>query len=105
MNVDFKKMDWTLDVVFINRRKFVKIAENKDLDVYCYRREWKDTNRNPNHCFEVVRPVGKERQYPGSEDFGTYGLCLSKNDRNLQEKIDWYIKNGMGERFTSPSRK
>lgn len=106
MNIDFKKMDWTLDEVFLKRRKFVKVAENKELDIYCYRREWKDTCGHPNHCYEIVRPVGKERAYPGSEHFGIYGLCLSKNDRYLQEKIDWYMKNGMGERFPpSQSRK
>ena len=99
MNVDFKKMDWTLDEVFLKRRKFVKVAENKELDIYCYRREWTDTCGNTNHCYEIVRPKGKDRSYPGSEDFGTYGLCISKNDRYLQEKIQWYMKNGMGERF------
>ena len=106
MNIDFKKMDWTLDEVFLKRRKFVKVAENKEPDIYCYRREWTDTCGNPNHCYEIVRPKGKDRSYTGSEDFGTYGLCLSKNDRYLQEKIEWYMKNGMGERFPpSQSRK
>ena len=99
MKVDFKEMDWTLDEVFIKRRKFVKVAENRELDVYCYRREWMDTCGNPNYCYEVVRPIGKDRHYPGSEDFGTYGLCISKNDRYLKDKIDWYLNNGLSKRF------
>lgn len=99
MKVDFKEMDWTLDEVFIKRRKFVKVAENRELDVYCYRREWTDTCGNPNYCYEVVRPIGKDRHYPGSEDFGTYGLCISNNDRYLKEKIDWYLNNGLSKRF------
>lgn len=27
------------------------------------------------------------------------GLCISKNDRYLQEKIDWYMSNGLSPRF------
>ena len=99
MDVNFKEMDWTSDEVFIKRRKFVKIRENKELDIYCYRREWKDSNRKPNYCFEIVKPIGKERAYPGNEDFGQYGLCISKNDRYLQAKIEWYLANGLSKRF------
>ena len=67
--------------------------------IICYRREWRDCNGNINYCYEVIKPVGKDRHYPCSEDFGTYGLCISKNDRYLKEKIGWYLNNGLSKRF------
>ena len=94
-----RKCNPIADEMVIRGEKFTKVDENRELDVYCYRREWKDRNGNSNHCFEIIRPVGKDRHYPCAEQFGTYGLCISKNDRYLQEKIQWYMKNGIGERF------
>ena len=99
MDIKFKKMDWTSNEVTINGRKLFKVSENKELDIYCYRREWKDTCGNSNHCFEIVSPIAKDRHYPGNEDFGQYGLCISKNDRYLQEKIEWYLANGLSKRY------
>lgn len=87
------------DEMVIKGERFVKVSENKEKDIICYRREWKDCNGNINYCYEVIKPVGKDRHYPCSEDFGTYGLCISKNDRYLKEKIDWYINNGLSKRF------
>ena len=95
---NFKRTPLT-DEMVIKGERFTKVDENKELDIYCYRREWKDRNGNLNHCFEIIKPVGKDRHYPRSEQFGVYGLCISKNDRYLQEKIKWYMKNGIGERF------
>lgn len=103
-NFNFKRTPLT-DEMVIKGERFVKVNENKELGLICYKREWKDTCGGLNHCYEIIKPVGKDKHYPRSEQFGTYGLCLSKNDRHLQEKIDWYIKNGMGERFPSLSRK
>lgn len=103
-NFNFKRTPLT-DEMVIRGERFVKVNENKELGLICYKREWKDTCGGLNHCYEIIKPVGKDKHYPHSEQFGTYGLCLSKNDRHLQEKIDWYIKNGMGERFPSLSRK
>ena len=95
---NFKRTPLT-DEMVIKGERFTKVDENKELDIYCYRREWKDRNGNLNHCFEIIKPVGKDRHYPRSEQFGVYGLCISKNDRYLKEKIQWYMKNGIGERF------
>ena len=71
---NFKRTPLT-DEMVIKGERFTKVDENKELDIYCYRREWKDRNGNLNHCFEIIKPVGKDRHYPRSEQFGVYGLC------------------------------
>lgn len=99
---DFSKLNkWNpiKDVMTIKGEHFTRINENKELNIFCYKREWKDTCGGLNHCYEIIKPVGKDNHYPCSEQFGMYGLCISKNDRYLQEKIEWYLANGLSKRF------
>lgn len=53
----------------------------KNMDIKFKKMDW--TSK------EVTINVRKQRN----------GLCISKNDRYLQEKIDWYMSNGLSPRF------
>ena len=103
--IKFTKMDWEAPEVWLKRRRFVKIKENPSTGLYCYRHEWLDTSKEPNYCYEVVKPKGKRMDYPGSNDFGMYGMCISKNDRYLEEKIEWYLNNGFSVPFSQRNKK
>lgn len=48
--------------------------------------------------YEIVRLV--DGKYPTDEQFGIYGVYLSGLDRYLEEKIDFYLKNGFRKRWT-----
>ena len=62
---------------------------------YLYKRFLDDKN----YCFEVIKL--KNGKYPSNEDFGIglYGICISNRDRNLDSKIDFYLKNGLKRRY------
>ena len=62
---------------------------------YLYKRFLDDKN----YCFEVIKL--KNGKYPSNEDSGTglYGMCISNRDRNLDSKIDFYLKNGFKRRY------
>ena len=92
-----KQDDWTVQETEVNKNKMTKIKENPSTGLYCYRREWLDTARKPNWCYEVVQPVGKDMRYPSASDFGVFAMCISKNDRYLDEKIEWYLNNRFSE--------
>lgn len=100
-----RKMDWTVQETEAHNQRLVKIKENPSTGLYCYRREWLDTARKPNYCYEVVQPVGKGKQYPSSKQFGSYGMCISKNDRYLEDKIDYYLSNGFSVPFSQRNQK
>lgn len=95
-----RKMDWTVQETEAHNQRLVKIKENPSTGLYCYQRFFKGSYGQMNYCFEVVQPVGKGKQYPSSTQFGTYGMCISKNDRYLDEKIEWYINNGFSIPFS-----
>lgn len=99
------KMDWTVQETEVNKNKMTKIKENPSTGLYCYRREWLDTARKPNYCYEVVQPVGKDMRYPSASDFGVFAMCISKNDRYLDEKIEWYLNNGFSVPFSQRNKK
>ena len=106
MDFNFRKeMDWTVQETEVNKERIIKIKENPSTGLFCYKRFFKGSYGQMNYCYEVVQPVGKNRQYPSPTQFGSYGMCISKNDRYLDEKIDYYLSNGFSVPFSQRNQK
>lgn len=94
--LNIKEWDWESQVTKGRNGVFTKVGFNPETGIYCYRREWLNQNGERNWCYEVVKPV--KGNYPSAEQFGSYGMCISKSDRNLDAKVAYYLNNG----FSTP---
>ena len=84
----------------IGKENFVLLRHNPTTDVYVYERTY-GPKSNRKKCIEVIRPIYQNYNderialYPSTSKFGQYGYCCSINDRYLQEKINFWLKNGI----------
>ena len=91
----------------IGKENFVLLRHNPTTDVYVYERTY-GPKSNRKKCIEVIRPVYRNYNgerialYPADSEFGIYGYCCSINDRYLQDKINFWLANGL-QRYTAKS--
>ena len=84
----------------IGKENFVLLQKNPTTDVYVYERTY-GPKSSRKKCIEVIRPfytkINGERKalYPSAEQFGKYGYCCNIKDFHLQEKINFWLKNGI----------
>ena len=84
----------------IGKENFVLLQYNPTTDVYVYERTY-GPESNRKKCIEVIRPfyskINGERKalYPSTEQFGKYGYCCNIKDYKLQDKINFWLKNGI----------
>lgn len=84
----------------IGKENFVLLRHNPTTDVYVYERTY-GPKSNRKKCIEAIKPYyrninGKRMAlYPSAAQFGQYGYCCNVNDYNLQDKINFWLKNGI----------
>ena len=84
----------------IGKENFVLLRHNPTTDVYVYERTY-GPKRNRKKCIEVIRPKYRNYNgerialYPSASEFGEYGYCCNIKDYNLQDKINFWLKNGI----------
>lgn len=88
---------------------FTLLKHNPETDIWVYERTYGHKTGNVKKCIEVIKPVYRNYDgervptYPGDERFGPYGYCLNSNDYWLEEKLDFYLSNGL-KRFVPPKK-
>ena len=84
----------------IGKENFVLLRHNPTTDVYVYERTY-GPKSNRKKCIEVIRPKYRNYNgerialYPSASEFGEYGYCCNIKDYNLQDKINFWLKNGI----------
>lgn len=85
----------------IKGEEFKLLQHNPTTDVWVYERTYGQKSGNVKKCIEVIKPVyykyDGERvpTYPRDEQFGQYGYCCNIKDYNLQDKINFWLQNGL----------
>lgn len=71
---------------------FTRLAHNPETDVFIFQRTNEDGLVT---CYEVVKPRIRNgvRCYPSSDDFGTFGFCLTDTERD-RARAEEFLKNG-----------
>ena len=89
----------------IGKENFVLLQHNPTTDVYVYERTY-GPKSNRKKCIEVIRPVYQNYNgerialYPSTSKFGQYGYCCNIKDYHLQDKISFWLANGL-QRYTA----
>ena len=90
----------------IRGEEFKLLRHNPETDIWVYERTYGQKSGNIKKCIEVIKPKYfkydgvRVPTYPCDEQFGQYGYCCSINDRYLQEKINFWLANGL-QRYTA----
>lgn len=89
------------DSMTIKGEEFKLLRHNPETDIWVYERTYGQKTGNIKKCIEVIKPVYfkydgvKTPTYPCNEQFCTYGYCLNIKDSKLQDKINFWLKNGI----------
>ena len=92
----------------IKGEEFKLLQHNPETDVWVYERTYGQKIGNIKKYIEVIRPfysyINGERKalYPSDEQFGSYGYCCNIKDYKLQNKINFWLANGL-QRYTAKS--
>ena len=92
----------------IKGEEFKLLRHNPETDIWVYERTYGQKSGNIKKCIEVIKPVYykydgvRTPTYPRDEQFGQYGYCCNVNDYNLQEKIEFWLANGL-QSYTAKS--
>lgn len=103
MSINFKNVrrQGLSERMTIKGEEFKLLHYNPETDVWVYERTYGQKTGNIKKCIEVIKPVYfnydgvRTPTYPRDEQFGQYGYCCSINDRYLQEKINFWLANGL----------
>lgn len=85
----------------IRGEEFKLLRHNPETDVWVYERTYGQKSGDIKKCIEVIKPVYYKYDgvrvptYPSDERFGKYGYCCNINDRHLQDKINFWLQNGI----------
>ena len=85
----------------IKGEEFKLLQHNPETDVWVFERTYGQKSGNIKKCIEVIRPfysyINGERKalYPSDEQFGSHGYCCNIKDYHLQDKINFWLKNGI----------
>lgn len=89
------------DSMTIKGEELKLLRHNPETDIWVYERTYGQKTGDIKKCIEVIKPVyckyDGERvpTYPCDEQFGTYGYCLNIKDYKLQDKIEFWLANGL----------